>query len=123
MDLFGRKRIADLEEALADRERLLNITQMGWAESNKEIDKLEQSELDLMGTIRNMDQLIYNMSQCTGFEGMRPFFNELLECTNKRMADESDRIKTALIPEMRKAYRHPRASLPYRHYSSGEPRK
>lgn len=69
------------------------------------IRRLEDSELKLMVQIREMDQLIFRMSQCTSWEQMRPIFNELQGPTNQRMIAESDRIKTLLIPEMQKAYR------------------
>jgi hypothetical protein len=35
----------------------------------------------------------------------RPIFNKLQAKTEHRMRDESNRIKTLLIPEMQKAYR------------------
>ncbi len=105
MNLFGKKRIAQLEESLADKERLFAIQQTGWRESNEKVAKLEASELRLMGQIREMDQLIFNMAQCTSWEQMRPIFRELQAPAAKRMRLESDRIKTLLIPEMQKAYR------------------
>ena len=80
MDLFGRK-------------------------AKQEIAKLEASELQLMGQIREMDQLIYRMSQCTSWESMRPIFNELQAPAERRMREESNRIRDVLIPEMKKAYR------------------
>ncbi len=40
MDLFNRKRVANLEEAIADKERLLNISQRGWIESNQRFAEL-----------------------------------------------------------------------------------
>lgn len=108
MDIFGRKakyRVLQLEEALKDKERLFNIQQMGWKESEAKITALEASELKLIGQIRDMDQAIFQMAQCSSFEQMRPHFIELQQAANTRMRLESDRIKTVLIPEMKKAYR------------------
>ena len=90
IDLFGKKAKA--------RENVIKA-------QAKAIAKLEASELRLMGQIREMDQLIFNMSQGTTWAEQRPYFNKLLEGTNERMRLESDRIKTILIPEMQKAYR------------------
>lgn len=69
------------------------------------IAKLEASELYLMGQIREMDQLIFRMSQASSWDQMRPIFHDLKYRTDHRMKLESDRIATVLIPEMKKAYR------------------
>ncbi len=98
IDLFGRKRIDELHQ------QVNTVTATARNQQN-EINKLEASELRLMNQIREMDQLIFNMSQHTSWTEQRPYFNELLRGTNERMRLESDRIKTALIPEMQKAYR------------------
>lgn len=105
MDLFNRKLVIELTEALDDYRRLLGINRIGWLESNEKIAKLEASELALMSKIRDMDQLIFSMSQCTSWEQMQPIFVKLKTFTDARMIDESNRIKTLLIPEMQKAYR------------------
>lgn len=91
MDIFGRKRIATLEKAI-DSQR----------------DKLAQAsirELNLQRKIRDTDQLIFSMSQCTSWDQMQPIFAKLKTFTDARMIDESNRIKQVLIPEMQKAYR------------------
>ena len=106
MDLFGRKRrIAQLEDSLATQQRLFNIQQEGWRASEDRIKLLEASELKLMGQIRDMDQLIWDMSQQTSWDQQRPIFQTLLAATNRRKSLESDRIQTLLIPEMQKTYR------------------
>lgn len=68
------------------------------------LDQLNTQILRLVATIRQMDQKIFRMSQCSNWDSMRPIFLELLADTNLRMADESRRIQTLLIPEIRKAY-------------------
>lgn len=99
MDLTGRKkRIANLEEALADKECILDISLKGWKET-------EARELAMQVKIREMDQLIFSMSQCSSWSEMQPIFAKLKTFTDQRMIDESNRIKTLLIPEMQKAYR------------------
>lgn len=90
MDLTGRKQRA-----------LENVIKAQAAT----IKKLEASELALMGQIREMDQLIFQMSQCDSWARMQPLFDELLCDTRQRMTKESQRIQTALLPEMQKAYR------------------
>lgn len=69
------------------------------------IRRQSKSELALMVKIREMDQLIFSMSQCTSWEQMQPIFAKLKILTDARMIDESNRIKQVLIPEMQKAYR------------------
>lgn len=79
--------------------------------------------LRLVALLRNQDQLIFRMSQCGSWEQMRPIFQTLLVGTMERMREESDRIRTLMIPEIRKAYlnaaethqaedRHPRLEGP-----------
>lgn len=102
MDIFGRKRIAELEKALEDQD-LAMIMRLKDAISKAAL--LERSEMVLMSKIRDMDQLIFSMSQCTSWEEMQPIFAKLKTFTDARMIDESNRIKQVLIPEMQKAYR------------------
>lgn len=106
MDLFNRKRVARLEAALAHEKELYSRALLEHrSTTERRIAALEASELKLMGTIREMDQAIYRMSQCPDWERMRPIFAELNDLTQRRMIAESDRIKSVLIPEMQKAYR------------------
>lgn len=67
-------------------------------------DQLNTQILRLVATIRQMDQKIFHMAQCSSWDQQRPIFLELLADTNLRMQDESRRIQTLLIPEIRKAY-------------------
>lgn len=67
-------------------------------------DQLNTQILRLVATIRQMDQRIFRMSQCSSWDQQRPIFQELLADTNLRMQNESRRIQTLLIPEIRKAY-------------------
>jgi hypothetical protein len=112
MDLFGRKRIAELERENANLNHRLQQREVSWNKSINDRDKAEQkiaaleaSELRLMGQIREMDQLIFEMSHKMSWDEQRPIFQRLLAQTNRRMKAESDRIANLLIPEMQKAYR------------------
>lgn len=67
-------------------------------------DQLNTQILRLVATIRQMDQKIFRMSQCSSWPQMQPIFLELHNETMARMQDESRRIQTLLIPEIRKAY-------------------
>jgi len=69
-----------------------------------ELDPSSNEVLRLVALLRQQDQLIFRMSQCNSWNGMQPIFRELLEGTMRRMQDESDRIRTLMIPEIRKAY-------------------
>lgn len=89
MDLFGKKAKA-LENVIASQ--------------STTIRRLAANELSAQRKIRDMDQLIFAMGQCTSWEEMRPIFVKLKTFTDQRMIDESDRIKQVLIPEMQKAY-------------------
>lgn len=93
MDLFGRKRIQELEQANANL--------------NRRLEQWEKDGLDnmnLMSKIRDMDQLIFSISQCTSWAQMQPIFARLKDMTDQRMIDESARIRDILIPEMKKVY-------------------
>ena len=90
MDLFGKKERA-LENVI--RAQAVHITQQN------------MRELTLQDRIRNMDQYIFAMAQCSSWNDMQPIFAKLKTFTDQRMIDESNRIKSVLIPEMQKVYR------------------
>lgn len=90
MDLFGKKARA-LENLIASQKATIR--------------RQAASELAAQRKIRDMDQLIYAMGQCTSWEQMQPIFAKLKHACDVRMIEESDRIKAILIPEMQKAYR------------------
>lgn len=89
MDLFGNKR-AVLENLIKSQA--------------KTIARQQASELALHRKLRDIDQLIYAMGQCSSWEEMRPIFAKLKHNCDVRMIEESGRIKRVLIPEMQKAY-------------------
>ncbi len=55
-------------------------------------------------TIRAMDQLIYQMTQCSSWESMRPYFNQLQASASDRQRTESDRINNLLRGELLSVY-------------------
>lgn len=64
----------------------------------------------LVRDIREMDQLVYQMSQATSAEQLRSTLARAWAITEKRMQAESARIADILIPEIKKVYTEP--SLP-----------
>lgn len=70
----------------------------------RQLRQVETERDQLLTLIRQMDQEIWNMSQRTSWEGMRPHYVKLLNATNERKELESRRIRDLLIPEMRKTY-------------------
>jgi len=79
---------------------------------NERERELELQNLRLVATIRNMDQDIYRLSQCLDFIAMRPILQKLTSETQARMADESDRIRRLLVPEIQRTYNQHAAALP-----------
>lgn len=90
MDLFGKKAHA-LENVINSQKA--TIRRQG------------ASELALQRKLRDIDQLVFAMGQCTSWEQMQPIFLKLKQGTDQRMIDESNRIKQVLMPEMQKTYR------------------
>lgn len=68
------------------------------------IRRIAANELAAQRKLRDMDQLIFAMSQCTSWDQMQPIFLKLKTLTDARMIDESNRIKNVLVPEMQKVY-------------------
>jgi hypothetical protein len=90
MDLFGRKRIRQLEEDLAQKD--------------DEYTALSGRYRDLVRTIRDMDQEIWNMGQKTAWEAQRPHFVKLHDEMTARKVTESNRIGDVLRGEIIDTY-------------------
>ena len=73
----------------------------------REIKHLDQTIREMADEIRNMDQLIYQMSQCTDWSSMRPLFNELQAKQSRRQREESNRITDILRRELISVYKEP----------------
>lgn len=105
MDLTGRKRrIQQLEESLADKERLTNIQQLGWKETEAKLTAAKNQIEYLVRTIHDMDQVIWDIGQQTSWEGMRPYYTKIQEGTIARKHAESNRIGDILRGELIDAY-------------------
>jgi len=101
MALFGKKRIAELEKENAQlRANYINETQHNRVEETALRNQVEY----LVRTIRDMDEQIYKMSQCTSWAIMRPNFLNLEEGMIARKRAESDRIGELIRPELIKTY-------------------
>ena len=95
--MFGKKRIAELEKANANLNRRLEEWENG--------DRVTRNQVEyLVRTIRDMDEQIFKMSQCTDWAAMRPNFANLSEGMMVRKRQESDRIGELLRPELIKTY-------------------
>lgn len=90
MSIFGRKRITELEKTVAESE----------AQRRALANQVEY----LVRTIRDMDQEIFNMSQRTDWNSMRPHFNKLQEEMIVRKNAESKHIGEILRPELISTY-------------------
>jgi hypothetical protein len=86
MDIFNSKALAEASQALN--------------ESTRENGRL-QGELSICRlVIRDMDKLIFEISQMTAWESMRPKFAELLKGTEHRRQAESERISNIINREL-----------------------
>jgi hypothetical protein len=89
MDLFNTKALAAANSRCAALER--EITHL-------------QSDRDMMAhNIRQMDDLIFAMSQCSDWNQMRPHFLALQGRMEARRQRESDRIQSVIFNELNKA--------------------
>jgi len=88
------RRIAELEAQLREN-----------AETNYKASAALRNQVEyLVRTLRNMDEQIYKISQCTSFDQMRPNIKDLVEGMTVRKRAESDRISEILRPELIKTY-------------------
>lgn len=91
MDLFNKRKLTNLETQINSQKATIR--------------RQQASELSLQRKLRDIDQLVFAMGQCSSWEQMQPIFAKLKQGTDQRMIDESNRIKQVLIPEMQKVYR------------------
>src|SRR5882762_4228884 len=67
-------------------------------------DTSSNEVLRLVALLRQIDQLLYKVSQSPDWETMRPHITALCEGMYDRMRAESDRIRMVMIPQIREAY-------------------
>jgi hypothetical protein len=70
----------------------------------KVIENQEQTINEMADTIRNMDQLIFQMSRKTDWSSIRPLFNQLQVGQERRMKAESNRISNIMRRELISVY-------------------
>ena len=68
-----------------------------WQEQNQTIRKMAD-------TIRAIDQLVYQMGQCSDWNSMLPHFNKLQAASESRQRAESDRIGSIMRSELLSIY-------------------
>lgn len=71
---------------------------------NRELARLDATNTQLVRDIREMDQLVYQMSQAGSAEQLRSAVARAWAITEARMRKESNRITEILIPELKKVY-------------------
>lgn len=64
-------------------------------------------EDNLIGQLREMDMLAFQISQCTSFKDMQPHIQKLIDAAAKRQRAESTRISNLMVHEIKAAYTDP----------------
>ncbi len=106
--MFGTKhkaRIAELEATLATERtnHALDMEKLR-VEHARELSALRNQVDYLVRTIRQIDDKLFSISQCTNWESMRPRINSLVEDMTARKVAESKRINDLVADELRKTY-------------------
>jgi uncharacterized coiled-coil protein SlyX len=104
MDLFGKKRIAELELALATEKACVEGFIKDMEEERKISQGLRNQVEYLVRTIRQTDDIIFAISQCTDWTTMRPRVAQLTDQMTARKVAESNRIGDLLRPQLLDVY-------------------
>lgn len=109
MDLFGRKRIRQLEESLRDKDALFIIQQTDWRETETNLTAARNQIEYLVRTIRQMDDIIFSMAQAAdgSWKSVQPRFAQLHDQMTARKVAESNRIGDVLRGELINTYTEP----------------
>lgn len=102
MNLFGRKRIRELEQTV---DRLTTNLINESAQHTVEESALRNQVEYLVRTIRDMDQEIWNMAQQMDWTGMRPHFIKLQDGMTARKHAENERINSIVRGELIDTYK------------------
>jgi hypothetical protein len=100
-----RKLNADLIDTVADQRQHIEKLQRESAEFAPQLRAAHNQIEYLVRTIRQMDDQIFAMSQCTDFNQMRPHFLTLSDGMTARKVAESNRIADILRPQLIETYR------------------
>lgn len=104
MDIFGRRRAAQLRNDLEHADEL-NLELSKRLRASEEQLRAAQNQVEyLVRTIRDMDQEIWNMAQKTSWEQQRPHFIKLQDGMTARKVAESNRIGDLLRPQLLDTY-------------------
>lgn len=104
--MFNKKnaRIAELEKANANLNRHLKQ----WENGNKDTEATIRAQANqieyLVRTIRQTDDIIFSISQCTDWPQMRPRIAQLTDQMTARRVAESNRINDLLRPQLIETY-------------------
>lgn len=93
MDLFNTKALAATNARIAGLEQ--------------EILHLKSDRDSLAHNIREMDTLIFTMSQCSNWNQMQPYYQALQGRMEARRQRESDRIQSIIFDELNATPRPP----------------
>lgn len=99
MDLFGRKRIRDLEKQIE--------SMRGWREADAAKLRAAQNQVEyLVRTIRDMDEQIFKISQNADgtWARVQPNIRTLVDGMTARKVAESNRISDILRPALHDTY-------------------
>jgi phosphopantetheine adenylyltransferase len=97
MDLFGLKRIKELQEKLIQaNEKLIR--------ANADLIKEKECCLDLARELRDMDNFVFRMSQATDEAQLKKYLVPLVEQMMLRKAAESKRITSIMHRELNSTY-------------------
>lgn len=107
-DFFGRRARAELEEV----EQCHRETLAAWGKVAGELDLVKEANLRLIAQLREMDQGTFQISQVApDWARIRPIFVKMQAAAEKRMQNESGRIKNLMIGEIITAYNEPGSRL------------
>lgn len=83
----------------------------------RDLDECASASTKLVRDLREMDQLVYQMSQSGSAEQLRSAVARAWAITEERMKAESARIADLLIPEIKKVYtdESQRPAIPTKH--------
>ena len=98
MDLFGKARVAQLQEDLAQKDDEYTAL----ANENR---ALKNQVEYLVRTIRQTDDKIFAISQCTDWPQMRPRIAQLTDEMTARKVAESNRINSLIVGELHDIYK------------------
>jgi len=96
--IISKKELNRLNETCKNYKEIADEYEKGFNEGNYTI----KSQADI---IRNMDILIFQMSQCLDWPSMRPYFQQLMSDMENRRRAESNRITDIMREQLIEVYK------------------